>query len=248
MTASLIDVERTEPGIAVVRMHDPANKNALTPDMVQGLEAHLGEVGRQEDIRVIVLAGLPDYFSTGASREVLELIADGKVLPRDLLLPRALLDVSVPVVAAMSGHAIGGGLALGICADLSVAARESRYCASFMNFGFTPGLGLTGLLEYVFGATLAHEMLLTGQAFRGDHFEGRPGFNYVVPKADVLTKAMNLAAVLAEKPRLALTSLKLSLSSRKRELFEAARTRECLMHQITFPQPEVQRLIREWID
>jgi 4-carboxy-3-alkylbut-2-enoyl-[acp] decarboxylase len=245
MTTSLIDVERGEPGIVVITMRDPARKNALSPEMVLELESHLNDLGRQIEIKVVVLTGLEEYFSTGANREVLEQLITGQVAPRDLLLPRVLMDVPVPVIAAMQGHAIGGGLALGVCADLCVVARESRYCASFMNLGFTPGLGLTELLELYFGPALAHEMLLTGTAFRGSHFEGKTGFNYVLPRSQVLAKALDLAALLAEKPRLSLLSLKLSLSSRKRELFEAARTRECLMHQITFPLPDVERLIRE---
>jgi polyketide biosynthesis enoyl-CoA hydratase PksI len=248
MKPSLIDMELSDPGIALLTMRDPGRKNALSLEMVHELEEHLNVVGRRNDVKTVVLAGLEDYFSTGASREVLEQLASGQAAPRDLLLPRVLFDIPVPIIAAMEGHAIGGGLALGICADLSVAARESRYCASFMNFGFTPGLGLTELLEHFFGPALSHEMLLTGQAFRGKHFEGRMGYNYVLPKNQVLKKALDLAGLLAEKPRVSLVSLKLSLSSRKRELFEAARTRECLMHQITFPQPEVERLIRELLE
>jgi polyketide biosynthesis enoyl-CoA hydratase PksI len=248
MNPSLIDIESGESGVVILTMRDPVRKNALSPEMVQELEKQLTEAGRQNEVKAIVLAGLEEYFSTGANREVLEQLLSGRVVPGDLLLPRVLLDVPVPVIAAMQGHAIGGGLALAVCADLCVAARESRYCASFMNLGFTPGLGLTELLELYFGPALSHEMLLTGTAFRGSHFEGKTGFNYVVPRSQVLAKALDLASLLTEKPRLSLASLKLSLSSRKRELFEAARTRECLMHQVTFPLPDVERLIQELLE
>jgi polyketide biosynthesis enoyl-CoA hydratase PksI len=139
-------------------------------------------------------------------------------------------------------------VALGICADLTVLARESRYAANFMNYGFTPGLGTTRLLEHLLGPSLAYEMLLTGRAIRGSHFEGRPGFNYLLPRQDVMNKAYDLASRIAEKPRASLLSVKFTLSSRKRELFEAARSSERLMHQITFVLPDVERLIREFLE
>jgi len=248
MNGHLTHFEVDADGIALLAMRDPERKNALSLEMVQELEALCGEIAHHESIKVLILTGTDEYFSTGADRQVLEQLLSGKVTPRDLLLPRTLLDIPAPVIAAMSGHAIGGGLALGLCADLTVLARESRYAANFMNYGFTPGLGTTRLLEHLLGPSLAHEMLLTGQAFRGSHFEGRPGFNYVLPRQDVLKKAFDLASIIAEKPRASLSSLKFTLSARKRELFEAARSSETLMHQITFPLPEVERLIREFLE
>jgi polyketide biosynthesis enoyl-CoA hydratase PksI len=232
-------------GVAILTMKDSARKNTLSFEMAQELDERFAAIARDETIKVLVLAGLDEYFSTGANREVLQQITSTKTAPRDLLLPRAVLDMPAPVISAMAGHAIGGGLALGVCADIALIARESRYSASFINYGFTPGMGLTKLLEDFAGTALAHEMLLTGQAFRGSHFEGRCGFNYVLPRKDVMSKALEIAALIADKPRASLLTLKWSLASKKRELFEAARTVECLMHQITFSLPEVESLIRQ---
>jgi polyketide biosynthesis enoyl-CoA hydratase PksI len=233
-----------EDGVALVRMQDEAGRNALSAAMVRGLEAALRAAGGRPDVRAIVLAGLPEHFSTGASPEVLAALAGGEVAPDDLLLPRALLDLPVPLVAAMEGHAIGGGLALALCADVIVAARESRYGCNFMDYGFTPGMGTTGLLEYVVGPTLAHEMLFTGALLKGGCFEGR-GFNHVLARAQVLPKARDVAASIAEKPAGALRALKAALGARKREIFEAARASEVLMHRLTLSAPEVRRRIAD---
>jgi len=233
-----------DSGIAVIRMQDFAGKNALSHAMTLQLEQCIAELRGDERIRAVVLAGLPEYFCTGASREVLNDLVASRLPPADLLLPRVLLDIPMPVIAAMEGHAIGGGLAVGLCADLIVAAQESYYSCNFMNYGFTPGVGTTRLLEYALGPALAHEMLLTGRCFKGGHFAERGVFNHVVARAEVMATAMDLAARIAEKPRIALAALKLTLSSRKRELFEAARSVEILMHQITFAQSETAQLIR----
>ena len=245
VTHSLTQLTVDECGVAVLRMCDTRGRNALSIEMVAELEARLADIGRREGVKVVVLAGTDDYFSTGANRAVLQAIVDGRVAPRDLLLPRFVLDISVPVIAAMAGHAIGGGLALALCADVAIAARESRYGATFMRYGFTPGLGMTRLLEYAMGPSLAHELLMTGATFRGTRFERHGAFNYVLPRGEVGAKAMAIAADLATRPPRALTMLKATLSRPKRVLFEEARAAEGVMHAATFGTPEVARLIQE---
>ena len=231
--------------MATVTMGDAPGRNAMSEVFVNELTEALRALAACAEARVAVLLGLPDVFSSGASRDVLEAILDGKLAPSDILLPRAVLDVPVPVIAAMEGHAVGGGLALGLCADVILIARESSYGCNFMNLGFTPGMGTTRLLEHVLSPAIAHEMMYTGQCFRGAHFEGRSGFNYILPRVQVRPKAMDLAARIAEKPRGAVEALKRALSMDKRQAFEATRTVEAMMHAITFAGPDVRRLIQD---
>ena len=226
--------------VAVVTIGD-----RLSEQVVHELIASLEAAGSDRAVHAIVLAGGPDVFCAGASRDMLRAIVDGRVAPTDIMIPRAILDLPVPVIAAMAGHAIGGGLAIGLCADLVLIARESRYGASFMNLGFTPGMGMTRLFEHVLTRSVAHELLYTGEARRGDAFIGNAGFNYILPRAEVLPKALELAARIAEKPRFALEALKRTLSQPRREAFEATRTIESFMHEGCFAQPGIARLIED---
>jgi polyketide biosynthesis enoyl-CoA hydratase PksI len=232
-------------GVACVQMSDEATSNALSPEMAAALARAFAELGREERIRAVVLSGLPDVFSSGASREVLRDLMSGNRDADELLLPRVLLDCPLPCLAAMAGHSVGGGFALGIAADIVFLARESRYCLNFLDLGFTPGMGTTLLLEHVLSSAVAHELLFTGEARLGRDFDGKSGINYVLPRAEVLPRAIELAARIAEKPRVALTALKRALSAPRRQAFEAARTQEMLMHRISFSQPEVARLIED---
>ena len=232
-------------GIATIAMCDAAGKNAMSDAFVAELREAFHALAGSREAKVAVLIGLPEVFSGGASREVLEALVAGRIAPSELLLPRALLDVPVPTIAAMEGHAVGGGLALGLGADIVLIARESSYACSFMNLGFTPGMGVTRLLEHVLSPAIAHEMLYTGQAFRGSHFEGRSGFNYILPRTEVRAKALELAARIAEKPRTALETLKAVLSAPKRQAFEETRAVEAMMHRLTYGEPDVRRLIDE---
>lgn len=234
-----------EGGVAILSFCDWESQNALDDRTVPLLERALLTLGFDPAVKVIVLEGLPDVFCSGGSRDMLLALATQNRTAADLLLPKRVLDVPVPVIAAMAGHAVGGGFALGACADIVLLARESRYGFPFMNFGFTPGMGTTKLLEHVLSPAIAHELLYSGEHVRGAHFENRSGFNYILPKADVVPKARDIAARIADKPRLSLQLLKATLSLPKRQCFEQTLTIETLMHRITLRGTDVARRIDE---
>jgi len=232
-------------GIATVRMQDDTGRNALNGPFVAQLEAAFADAARHAEVRVVVLCGLPDVFCSGADLSTLGGLLDGDLDPVDLLLPRLILECPVPVIAAMAGHAVGGGLALAAASDIVIAARESRYGASFMNMGFTPGMGTTRLLEHVFTPAVAHELLYTGELRRGAAFTS--GFNAVLPRVGVEPHGFDLAARIADKPRSALRLLKRTLSLPRRRLFEEARSLESLMHGVSFHQPGVRARIEDYL-
>lgn len=232
-----------------VVMADVAFKNAFTEDFVAELEEVLHFVCQDRTVKVLVLRGLADVFAAGAPRELLERLARGEIVPTDIALSKAMLDVPVPTIAAMQGHATGGGLALGLCADIVVMARESRYGASFMNMGFTPGMGMTRLFEHVLSPAIAQELLYTGEFRKGADFIGAAGVNYILPKSQVCAKAIDVAERIAEKPRCSLELLKRTLSIRRRQAFEESRTLEAMMHSITFTQDEIRdRIEGEYVE
>ena len=219
--------------VATVTMNDPATSNALTHAMVAELEAAFAEAGRRA--HAIVLAGSQEVFCSGAAPEVIDDLVSGRRDGGELYLPRLLLDCAVPVIAAMAGFAIGGGFAFGMAADIVVLAAESRYCLNFLDLGFTPGMGTTGLLTHALSPAIAHELLFTGEARLGREF-ARAGVNHVVTRTEVMAKAHDLAARIADKPRAAVSALKRTLSLPRRQIFEAARTHETLMHAVSFAQ------------
>ena len=163
----------------------------------------------------------------------------------DIILSKMILDIPVPVISAMEGHAIGGGFALGLCADIAVLAEESRYGCSFMNMGFTPGMGITKLLEHYMSPAIAQEMQYTGNFYQGRSLIGKTNFNYIIPKAEVLERAQILAETMAEKPRKALSVLKRYQSMERRKTFEETYSIETMMHELTFDQNEILKTIEE---
>ncbi len=243
-----IELSPLEDGITLLHLNDREGKNTFSEPFIEELMASLTELGQDRETRVCIIRGLEEVFCAGASQEVLADLAGGAMTASDILLPKFLLDLPMPTIAAMEGHAVGGGLAMGLCCDVVLMARESRYGASFMNMGFTPGMGSTRLIQLAFGEYLANEMLFGGQLFKGSHFEGRGSINAVLPKDKVWKRALRIARGFAEKPRGSLETLKRYLSLPRRQAFEETRTVETLMHQVSFAQPETARLIKEYWD
>lgn len=245
----LVSIATDEAGICTVLMRDEANRNAFSERFVEELRECLDGAADDLSVKAVILRGLPDVFAAGATREMLGRLARGEIPPTDIVLTKSLLDVPVPTIAALEGHATGGGLALGFAADIIVCAKESRYGASFMNMGFTPGMGITSLLEHALSPAVAHEMLFTGEFRKGSELGSRGGINHVLPRASVLSKAYDIASQIAEKPRRSLELLKRTLSVTRRKKFEESRTVESLMHAITFSQSDiVERIERDYVE
>jgi polyketide biosynthesis enoyl-CoA hydratase PksI len=240
----LIAGSRDADGVVVLHLCDAEGRNGLSESFVHELTAALAAVGEDAKARVCVLRGLDDVFCSGGRKEMLRELAAGRIAASDIMLTRAVLEVPIPTIAAMAGHAVGGGLIFGLACDLALLGRESRYGCSFMNMGFTPGMGTTQLLARSVGEHRAAEMMYGGQFFKGAELVGS-GVNYVLPRAEVLARALELAQRIAEKPRGSLVLLKRTLSLPKRLAFEQARTLESMMHEISFGQPETAALIED---
>ena len=238
----LIKLDRPDGGVGLLTLDDGAHQNALSEGFVAELLVCLDRAANDHETKVLLIRGTQEVFCSGGDRAMLAALAEGELAPTDIMVSRALLELPMPTIAVMEGHAVGGGLTLGLCCDLVMMAEESSYGCSFMNMGFTPGMGTTTLLTLAVGEYLAAEMMYGGGFFRGKHFACR-GINYVLPRSKLYPRALKVARGIAEKPRSSLTLLKRYLSLPKRKAFEEARSVESLMHEISFAQPETKALI-----
>jgi polyketide biosynthesis enoyl-CoA hydratase PksI len=239
-------VSRDADGIGWLKMDDREGRNIFSSGFIADFLQALDELEQRLKPKVVVLHGLQEVFCGGADKQALLELCDGKAAVADLVLCERLLETPFPVIAAMEGHGIGGGLAVALCCDIVIAARESRYGAVFMSLGFTPGMGCTTLLQGLVGPFLASEMMLTGKRFRGSELQNRgTHINYILPKSEVLGKARDIAAQVAEKDGRSLFLLKNALSAAKKKLLIQARLQEDLMHRISFSFPETRRTIEE---
>ena len=166
------------------------------------------KISKDKEIKVVIVHGYDNYFCCGGTKEELLNIQSGKVQFTDLNFYDLLLRCEVPVIAAMQGHAIGGGLAFGSYADVIILAEECIYSTNFMKYGFTPGMGANLIIPIKFGDVLGREMLLSATSYYGKDLKERGVSVKVVKKQEVVPLAKTIALEFADKPRLSLTTLK----------------------------------------
>lgn len=232
-----------DDGVTILTLNDIETHNALTLEMVHELTVCFEYLEHDPKTKVLILSAEGPVFSCGADKSVLQGIATGEIHPTDIRLPKLILDLPFPVISAMAGDAVGGGFALGLCADMIIISKSSRYGFTFMNMGFTPGMGTTKLAEIALNQTLAHELLYTGECVKGNTFVGHSCFNGIVDTKDVLPLAIDKARQISDKPREALFILKRCLSLSKRQLFEETATTESMMHEICFAHATIANRI-----
>lgn len=203
----------------------------MDPLWAQGFVRSLDEVGRDTSVRAVVLEGGTRVFCAGASRASL-LTRRHSPAEYAAQVARALLATPVPLVAALAGHAIGGGLVAGLWCDAVVLSEESLYGANFMALGFTPGMGATAAVTEAFGPSLGRQLLFTGRLMTGREIrEARCPLSHTVRmRTEVGDGALSMAREMAEAPRAAVVLLKQAVAARRREVLERALDAERLCH------------------
>jgi len=241
-----MQIDVNDNGIAYLKMQDDAGKNVFNDDFIHSFIGSMDQLETIYKPKVLILSGLTDVFCGGAEKQSLIDLCDGKIHVKDLLLSERLLNVPFPVIAAMEGHAVGGGLMLAVCSDIVLAAQESRYGVVFMNLGFTPGMGCTQLLAELVGPFAANEMMYTGKCYKGRNLaQMHTQINYILPKAQVLPMAETIARQISEKNLKSINLLKRTLSLKKKKLLAEARVAEDLMHRLSFAFPETRKTIED---
>ncbi|WNO11551.1 polyketide synthase [Teredinibacter sp. KSP-S5-2] len=230
-------------GILEIKMQDRVNKNTFSIELVLGLIDAFESLKNDTRYKVVVLTGYDNYFASGGTKEGLILLSEGKTKFSDNDFYSLALNCPIPVVSAMQGHGIGGGFVLGLFADFPILSKESVYTTNFMKYGFTPGMGTTFILPKKIGISLSEEMMFLAKTYRGEELKNRGVPFAVLPRAEVMDYAMDIAKTIAEKPRVSLVALKDHLVASLREALPKAIDQELAMHEVTFRQPEIKERI-----
>lgn len=243
-----VTLEIDTEGVAIVRMQDRAHRNMFTPAVLEGLMHSFAKIDSDEAIKAVVVTGADNVFAMGGTREeLLTLSEQVRTFASLEFIFKGFLQCTVPVIAAIQGHAQGGGLVFGLYADVVVMAEEGMYSAVFTKYGFTPGLGATFILGDKLGDGLATEMMMTAATYQGSELRQRGAGVTFRPAAEVMATALSIAREMAQKPATTLRTLKQGLAQRKLERLPAVIADEVRMHGQTFGQAEVKDRIRHYI-
>ncbi|MFI9383544.1 polyketide synthase [Kutzneria sp. NPDC052558] len=224
-----ISVEFDAP-LAIVRFGDREHGNTFRRDWLDNLFAAVDAAVARADTRVVIAAGLPSVFCAGATKDTLVGLADGLPLPEYRRFARVLATCPVPVVAEMQGHALGGGLVLGLYADVAVLSERSYYAANFLQYGVAPYVGATYVVPARMGEALGTEMVLTARGYRGVELKRRGCGVEVVPHDEVPSRSREIASTIARAPRRSLELVKRELTAKCLAASDAAMDRELGPH------------------
>ena len=186
-------------------------ENFFDFELIRNLEAVFNDLGRDPACRSIVLASEGKAFCAGASYAAMQ----GPVDPEDL---RKLYDAAgalfrspKPVVAAIQGAAIGGGLGMALSADFRVASPAARFSANFVKIGIHPGFGVSLTLPHVIGFQRASFMIQTGRRIQAEQALAWGLVDQVVPAEDLRAAAIALAQEIGEAAPLGLAAARRTL-------------------------------------
>ena len=190
--------------VFVARLNRPEALNALSDSLVARLVSALESADRDPAVRVLVLTGGDKAFAAGADIKGLAEASIVDMLGSDRLAQwEKLRKLSKPLIAAVSGFALGGGCELAMSCDMIVAAEDAAFGQPEILLGAMPGAGGTQRLTRAIGKARAMEYVLTGRRFTAREAHAWGLVNRVVPKERVLEEALALAEEIARQAPLA---------------------------------------------
>lgn len=195
---------QTEEDVGIIFLSRPNALNALSASLMQELLAALNGFESDQNVKCIVITGSEKVFSAGADiKEMASLDAVSALKQSNLERFDAIKKITKPIVAALSGYALGGGLELAMTCDIIIAAEGTKLGQPEINIGVFPGAGGTQRLTRVIGKYKAMDMVLTGKMISAKEAYENGLVSRVVPNEMYLEEAKKVAHEIAAKAPLA---------------------------------------------
>ncbi|GAB2601399.1 enoyl-CoA hydratase-related protein [Streptomyces capparidis] len=202
-------------GVGTIRLDRPP-MNALDIAMQDALAEVAAEAAARSDVRAVVVYGGEKVFAAGADIKEMEAMSYTDMVDRGRGLQDAFTAVAKlpkPVVAAVTGYALGGGCELALCADIRIAAENAKLGQPEILLGVIPGAGGTQRLARLVGPSRAKDLIFTGRHVRADEALAIGLVDRVVPAEEVYPAALEWASRLAAGPAYALRAAKEAVDS-----------------------------------
>lgn len=190
----LYDISGT---VAKITLNIPDKKNVMSPNLLEEFSDAIAKVKQNTVLRALIITGSGKSFCAGADLSALMTLAQNSGFSGVAGIREAIrkvydaflqvMQVEIPTIASVNGHAIGGGLGLALCCDIRVAADSATFAANFAKLGIHPGMALTYLIPATVGRGRALELVCTGRKFDAAE-AGKIGLVERVVPADTLAQ------------------------------------------------------------
>lgn len=231
-----------EDHIALIKLNRPDALNALNGQLLGELAKALKSADENDKVRCIVLTGSDKAFAAGADIKEMSEKSFVDVFTSDMFggEVETMLRVRKPIIAAVSGYALGGGCELAMMCDFIIAADTAKFGQPEINLGVVAGIGGTQRLTRFVGKSKSMDMHLTGRFMNAEEAERSGLVSRVVPAKKLMDEAMGAAAKIAEKSMIATMAVKEAVNRSYemplREVPEALKPRQI---EITRARPQV---------
>lgn len=197
--AYIIIEEQHEPFIALIRLNRPKDLNALNLQLMQELSEALQQLDKNENVRAIIITGNEQAFAAGADiKQMADKSAIDMLRTDQFSTWDQIRKTKKPVIAAVSGFALGGGCELAMTCDMIIASETARFGQPEIKIGVMPGAGGTQRLTRAIGKAKAMELVLTGRFLSAEEALAYRLVNKVVPVEMYLREAVQLAREIAQ--------------------------------------------------
>jgi enoyl-CoA hydratase len=203
--------------IATITFNRPKALNALSADLMNEFACALYEIDENEDIRVLILTGAGEKsFVAGA--DITEL-ATYNPLQAKFFTEKGqntldkLQQLSIPVIAAVNGFALGGGCEIALACDFIYASEKAKFGLPEINLGLIPGFGGTQRLPRLIGMNMAKELILTGNIIRAEDAQRIGLVNKVCTAETLMTEVTKTAKIIASKGKVSLCAAKQAINT-----------------------------------
>lgn len=208
-----------EENTGVLKLNRPEQMNAISLKMRAEIEEALKEASQDDEVRVLILTGGETVFCSGADIKekpgIIQLLDENKlyrILTRRKIVHTLIEEFEKPVIAAVSGLALGGGCELALACDLRVASETAKFGLTEINFGTLPSGGGTQRLPRLIGMTKAKEMIYTGEMIDAQEAYRIGLVNRVVKVESLMEESQKIARKIAEKSPLAIKMAKFAIN------------------------------------
>jgi enoyl-CoA hydratase len=246
---SVVLLERPSAGVALLRLNRPERMNALNMAVREALASHFAQLAADDAIRCVVITGDEKAFAAGADvAELAQRKPDDEAFARTRAAWAAIEGYRRPIIAAVSGFALGGGCELAMHCDIIIAGEGAKLGQPEVKLGIMPGAGGTQRLVRAVGKFAAMRWLLTGELMSAADALRMGLVSEVVPDVRVLPHALEIAMRIAALPPLAVAAIKETVLLGADLPLEAALRLEGQSFQMLFATEDRTEGMRAFID
>lgn len=250
MSLDSLIIRTLHDGVVTLQLNRPEARNALSMDLRKQLAAALDEAEADPDIKVIVIRGQDEHFAAGADIKMMsEVDLVGTMdLARGRSIFQTVAECKKPVIAAVSGYALGAGFELTLACDMVVASETAEFGLPEVTLGIIPGGGGTQRLATIVGKHKAMEIILTGRRLDAHEALALGLVNQVTDKLEWSERATELAQVIAKRPPVAVRLAKQAVQAADEESLSAGLAHERRLFELAMATEDRVEGMRAFIE